>query len=79
MPPVEYWKRQCFCSVEVGEWSLPGVIATIGDDNLVVSSDFPHFDCEFPHTTEHLVDASGLSERVIAKVGRENPARLYRL
>jgi predicted TIM-barrel fold metal-dependent hydrolase len=79
MPPVEYWKRQCFCAVEVGEWSLPGVIATIGDDTLVVSSDFPHFDSEFPEAGNQFMALEGISEASKRKILWDNCARLYGL
>ncbi|HZT08521.1 MAG TPA: amidohydrolase family protein [Chloroflexota bacterium] len=77
--PVEYWRRQCFCSVEVSEWTLPGVIATIGDDNLVVSSDFPHFDSEFPEAGRHFVSLEGVSRAAKQKIMWDNCARLYGL
>lgn len=79
MPPVEYWKRQCYCAVEVGEWSLPGVIATIGDGNLVVSSDFPHFDSEFPEAGNMFMELPGISHESKRKILWDNCARLYGL
>lgn len=79
MPPVEYWKRQCYCSVEVDEWSLPGVIATIGDDNLVVSSDFPHFDSEFPEAGNRFMAIGQVSLESKRKILWDNCARLYNL
>ena len=78
--PSEYLlSGNCWFSAEADEGGLAAAIDALGEDQVVIATDYPHFDCEFPHTTEHLVDASGLSERVIAKVGRGNPARLYRL
>jgi uncharacterized protein len=79
MPPVEYWRRQCYCSVEMGEWSLPGVISTIGDDNLVVSSDFPHFDCQFPEAGNRFLELPGVSRESKRKILWDNCARLYHL
>jgi len=79
MRPVEYWRRQCYCSVEVGEWSLPGVITTIGDDNLVLSSDFPHFDSEFPEAGTHFMELPGVSRESKRKILWDNCARLYDL
>jgi predicted TIM-barrel fold metal-dependent hydrolase len=79
MPPKEYWKRQCYCSVEVDEWSLPGLIATMGDDNWVVSSDFPHFDCEFPEAGDHFLALEGVSLESKRKIMWDNCARLYGL
>ena len=37
------------------------------------------FDCEFPATKDNLLHASGLSDHLITKVGRDNPTRLYSL
>jgi len=77
--PVEYWKRQCYSSVECTEWTLPGVIATIGDDNLILSSDFPHFDSEFPEAGEKFRRIEGLSRDSQRKILWDNCARLYNL
>jgi len=79
MPPVEYWKRQCYCAVECEEWSLPAVISTIGDDNLVVSSDFPHFDSPFPKAGDHFMAIEGVSMESKRKILWDNCARLYNL
>jgi predicted TIM-barrel fold metal-dependent hydrolase len=77
--PIEYWRRQCYSSVECSEWTLPGVIATIGDDNLVLSSDFPHFDSEFPAAGDHFMALQGVSHDSKRKIMWENCARLYDL
>jgi predicted TIM-barrel fold metal-dependent hydrolase len=77
--PVEYWRRQCYASVEVSEWTLPGVITTIGDDNLVLSSDFPHFDSEFPEAGRHFLELAGVSRESKRKILWDNCARLYNL
>jgi len=77
--PVEYWRRQCYASVEVGEWTLPGVIGTVGDDNLILSSDFPHFDSEFPEAGNHFMGLAGVSRDSKRKIMWDNCARLYDL
>jgi predicted TIM-barrel fold metal-dependent hydrolase len=77
--PVEYWRRQCYCSVEVTEWTLAGVVATIGDDNLVLSSDFPHFDSEFPEAGRHFMALADVSRESKRKILWDNCARLYNL
>lgn len=79
MPPIEYWKRQCFCSVEVDEWSLQGAVAAMGDDTWVVSSDFPHFDCAFPEAGERFMSLPGVSLESKRKILWDNCARLYNL
>jgi predicted TIM-barrel fold metal-dependent hydrolase len=79
MPPVDYWKRQCWSAVEVDEWTLPRVIDAIGDDNLVVSSDFPHFDSAFPHAFDRLMAIPGVEDASRRKILWDNCARLYGL
>ena len=79
MRPVDYWRRQCYCAIEVDEWTLPGLIATIGDDNWVVSSDFPHFDSAFPEAGEHFMAIPGVSIESKRKILWDNCARLYGL
>jgi predicted TIM-barrel fold metal-dependent hydrolase len=76
---VEYWKRQCWSAVEVDEWTLPRVIDAIGDDNLVVSSDFPHFDSAFPHAFDRLMAIPGVEDASRRKILWDNCARLYGL
>ena len=48
MPPSEYFKRQCFASVEADEEPVKYVIDYMGNERLVFSTDFPHGDSKFP-------------------------------
>ena len=58
--PSEYLlSGNCWFSAEADEGGLAAAIDALGEDQVVIATDYPHFDCEFPHTTEHLVDASG--------------------
>jgi predicted TIM-barrel fold metal-dependent hydrolase len=77
MRPIDYWRRQCYSAIEVDEWSLPAVIDLVGDDNLVVSSDFPHFDSAFPHAFEHIMAIPNVSDDSKRKILWDNCARLY--
>ncbi len=79
MPPVEYWRRQCYSAVEVDEWSLQGLVATVGDDNIVISSDFPHFDSPFPEAFDRFMKIPGVSRESKAKILWDNCGKLYNL
>jgi len=79
MPPIEYWKRQCYTSVEVDEWTLKSVVDTVGDDNLVLSSDFPHFDSAFPHAGDRFMSIPGVGRESKKKILWDNCVRLYNL
>ena len=44
MKPSEYFRRQCFISVEPDEPYIPELIKYIGEDNLLFACDYPHPD-----------------------------------
>ncbi len=44
MKPSDYFMRQCFISVDVEEDLVGDVLKRIGDDNVVISTDYPHAD-----------------------------------
>ncbi len=75
--PSEYFRRQCFVSVEPGEPYLADVIARLGPGNLLFGSDFPHVDHEGDALEELL--GTGLPEAVLRQLLWDNPARLYGL
>jgi len=74
--PSEYFKRQCFVACEADEACLPAVIDLLGDDNIVFASDYPHFNGTFPGAARPLREHPRLPEASIAKILRENAARL---
>jgi predicted TIM-barrel fold metal-dependent hydrolase len=79
MPPSEYFRRQCFVSAEPDEKDLPYVAATIGADNLVFGSDYPHFDMKFPGAVAAVRDRAELSAEAKQKILCDTPARLYKV
>src|SRR5947208_9259696 len=48
MAPSEYFKRQCWVSVEPDETPARYVIEEIGSDQIVFSTDYPHGDSKYP-------------------------------
>ena len=74
--PAEYFKRQCFASVEPAE-KPADVIEHYGlTDTIVLSTDYPHPDSKFPHARELFLNLS-LSEEAKGKIMWDNCARLY--
>ena len=55
------------------------VVEAIGDDNIVVSTDYPHSDGLFPLAIEEFVRLEGVSDKTKAKILWDNCARLYKL
>ena len=55
MPPSEYFKRQCFVSIECDEEPAKYAIDWLGDSHIVFSTDFPHPDSKFPHSVDRFL------------------------
>ena len=55
------------------------VVAEIGDENLVLSTDWPHDDSRFPHVIDGFLTMAPLPQDSKRKVLWDNCARLYRL
>lgn len=79
-PPSFYFKRQCWISCEAGEELVSTVVEHVGDDYIVLATDYPHPDVveTFPdRTVGDLVRNPTLSETTKRKILWDNPARLY--
>ncbi|HKX48811.1 MAG TPA: amidohydrolase family protein [Candidatus Binatia bacterium] len=74
--PSEYFKEQCFISVDVDEGLVKNVIDYLGDDNIVISTDYPHIDCRWPHALDEFL-MTPISEQSKKKILWDNCARLY--
>ncbi len=55
------------------------VIDELGDDNIVVSTDYPHADGRFPHAIDTFLALEDVSATSKRKILWDNCARLYRL
>lgn len=77
MKPSEYFRRQCFISIEPSEPYLAETIQYIGTDNLLFGSDYPHADHK-PDIIEGMVALEEtLSKETVQKILWDNPARFY--
>jgi predicted TIM-barrel fold metal-dependent hydrolase len=79
--PRDYIDRgQCFFSFECEEPLLEPYIEHLGADSLVFSSDYPHWDCDYPGTVEMArANAAPLGDDVLTGILGTNAARLYGL
>jgi predicted TIM-barrel fold metal-dependent hydrolase len=77
--PSEYFFRHCYIATDTDEEGLGVVIDQIGDDRIVVSTDYPHADGLFPHATETFLGLEGVSAESKRKILWDNCARLYKL
>ncbi len=76
--PSDYFRRQCFISMDPDDHGAPAVLAALGDECIVWASDYPHIDAPFPgavkQTLEILAGVPAASRR---KVLGTNALRLY--
>jgi predicted TIM-barrel fold metal-dependent hydrolase len=75
--PSDYFLQQCFISVDPDEYLVTDVIKRIGDENIVISTDYPHIDAHFPHALDEFLAIEGLSDVSRRKILWDNSARLY--
>jgi predicted TIM-barrel fold metal-dependent hydrolase len=80
MLPSEYFKRQLYATFWFEKNNVPALIASVGEDNVLFETDFPHPTCLYPKPLETVADKmSTLTPEVQRKVLGENAAKLYRL
>lgn len=76
--PSEYFRRQCFITIEPSEPGIVEVIRTISENNLLFGSDYPHVD----HKTDIIHQAVALeksySQGTVKKILWDNPKTVYR-
>ena len=79
MRPSEYFRRNCWVSVDPDEDVVRHAIPSMGDDNIVISTDWPHDDSAYPRAVETFLGLEGVSETTKRKILWDNCARLYGL
>jgi predicted TIM-barrel fold metal-dependent hydrolase len=75
MKPSDYFRRQCFVSVDPDEPYLADVVRQLGPDPLLFGSDFPHPDSRLDTVDRAAALCSRLPEGVLRKLFHENAAR----
>lgn len=76
--PSEYFKRQCFVSVECDESPAWYVDGEGYGDTVVLSTDYPHPDSKYPYALDNFMKLE-LPDNVRRKYLWDNCARLYGL
>jgi hypothetical protein len=66
LTPKEYFRRNCWAAVEGSEPEIEATAGLIGADRMCVSSDYPHFDSNFPN----------VSNNVLSHCSRETAAQI---
>ena len=76
-PPSEYFARQCYVSADADEAMLAPVIALLGDERIVFSTDYPHPDSKYPHAVVSFLALPGVSDDSKRRILWDNALALY--
>jgi predicted TIM-barrel fold metal-dependent hydrolase len=76
MPPSEYFKRQCWVSIEPDETPAIAMIEQIGADRIVFSTDYPHGDSRYPTAVDAFLELP-LADEDKRKILWDNCAHFY--
>jgi predicted TIM-barrel fold metal-dependent hydrolase len=78
--PSEYFKRQLYATFWFEKNNVPALIASVGEDNILFETDFPHPTCLYPKPLDTVAEKmSTLTPEVQRKILGDNAAKLYRL
>ncbi len=55
LTPKEYFQRNCWAFVEGSEPEIESTARLIGADRMCISTDYPHFDSNFPNVSSNLL------------------------
>jgi len=78
MPPVEYFKRQCYISADPDDPGIRQVIDAIGDNNIVTATDFAHPEGrQYAWAVKEIMALPGVSDDSKRKIMWDNALRLY--
>jgi uncharacterized protein len=79
--PSEYVKRNCYVTLEADE--VPGALQMaleeLGEDHILMATDYPHFDSEYPHTVAKLKGNNVLTPIQKEKILGENAGKLLKV
>ncbi len=81
MRPSEYVRRNCYVTMEADEHpaALRMALDELGEDRILMATDYPHFDSEYPHTVSKIQQNNVLSKIQKEKILGENARALLRL
>jgi predicted TIM-barrel fold metal-dependent hydrolase len=79
MAPSEYVKRNCYFTCETDEGDMTPSLKEVGEDHILMATDYPHFDSEFPHTVSGIKERKDLTAKQKDKICGKNTAKLLNL
>lgn len=63
MRPSEYIRRNCYVTCEADEKNLGLALKEIGETHVLMATDYPHFDSEYPETVSGIEERTDITSR----------------
>jgi predicted TIM-barrel fold metal-dependent hydrolase len=79
MKPSEYVRRNCYVTLEADEGALTESIEQLGADHILMATDYPHFDSEYPHTVSKIKGRADLTPKQKEMILGKNAEELLRV
>ena len=76
--PSELVKRNCYVTCEAGERGLGRSLEEFPDTHVLMASDYPHFDSEFPNTVRKIRERDDITSRQKELILCQNPGELLK-
>jgi predicted TIM-barrel fold metal-dependent hydrolase len=70
--PSEYVKKHCWVTCEADERDLAGTIRGFSENRILLASDYPHFDSEYPGTVNELRGRTDITDAQKEKILTHN-------
>ena len=71
--PSDYVKKNCYVTCEADERMLRLALEEFSEDRVLLASDYPHFDSEYPGTVHRLRERNDITEAQKEKILDHNP------
>ena len=72
-------KRNCYVTCEADERLLAHALAEFSEDRVLMASDYPHFDSEYPGTVHELKERTDISAKQKDKILYGNAREFLRI
>ena len=79
LTPSDYIRRNCYVTMEADEGSLIEPIEHLGEDHILMATDYPHFDSEYPHTVSKIKERNDLTKIQKEKILGENARQMLKI
>lgn len=77
--PSAYIKKNCYVTCEADERDLKYAIEHFSEDRILMASDYPHFDSEYPGTVREIMERNDITKKQKEKILSENAREFLRV